>query len=234
MEPLDPELQSLVAAERAEVEPGAADRDRVARSLASRVGAGFAVGLGLVSAPAAGATVAGIGTGVLVKLGAAAAVVGTALALTVPNWSARNQAPTPRSPVSSAAPIALPTAAAEVAPAPVPEEVPPSSPPARPDASARPAALPPLAEEARLLKQAQQALRDGRAGAALAALNEHQRRFPRGQLSLERSAARIAALCGLGQKVQAEREAKAFLQRHSSSGLATQVRASCGFAAPSP
>jgi hypothetical protein len=234
MEPLDPELQSLVAAERAEVEPRPADRDRVARSLASRVGAGFAVGLGLVSAPAAGATVAGISTGLLVKLGAAVAMVGTVAALTVPNWSARNQAPTPPPPSApSAAPIALPTPAAEAAPAPVPEETQPPL-PTRPDTSARPAVLPPLAEEARLLKQAQQALRDGRAGAALAALNEHQRRFPRGQLSLERSAARIAALCGLGHKAQAEREAKAFLQRHSSSGLAAQVRASCGFAAPSP
>jgi hypothetical protein len=233
MEPLDPELQRLVAAERAEVEPGAADRDRVARSLASRVGAGFALGLGLVSAPATGATVAGVSTGLLVKLGAALAVVGTVATLTVPDWSARNQEAPPPPPATSAAPIALPAPAAEAAPAPVPEEAQPP-PPARPDASARPALLPPLAEEARLLKQAQQALRDGRAGAALGALNEHQRRFPRGQLSLERSAARIAALCGLGQKVQAEREAKAFLQRHSSSGLAAQVRASCGFAAPSP
>ena len=235
MEPLDPELQSLVAAERGEVEPSAVDRERVARSLAPRVGAGFAVALGLVSAPAASAAAAGVGAGLLVKLGAGLAVVGTVAALTVPNWSAKSQTPTTTpSPVVSAAPV-VPTPSPETAPAPAPAPEEARAPmPTKEEPSSRPAPLPPLAEEARLLKQAQQALRDGKASAALAALNEHQRRFPRGQLSLERSAARIQALCGLGQKAQAEREAKAFLQRHSGSGLAAQVRASCGFAAPSP
>jgi hypothetical protein len=234
MEPLDPELSDLVAAERAEVEPGAADRERVARSLATRVGAGFAAGLGLVSMPAAAA--AGVGTGVLVKLGAGLVVAGTIAALTVPNWSARSEtAAVPSAPIVSAAPVPDPAPHVETAPAPEPAPTEAQAPvSAKEDSSARAAPLPPLAEEARLLKQAQQALRDGNAGAALAALSEHQRRFPRGQLSLERSAARIQALCGTGQKAQAQREAKAFLQRHSSSGLAAQVRASCGFAAPSP
>jgi hypothetical protein len=241
MEPLDPELQSLVTAERGEVEPSAADRQRVARSLAPRVGAGFAVGLGLVSAPAAGAAAAGAGTGLLLKVGAAVALAGTVAALTVPNWWGEKPLPAGAPPVTpTAAPVVsaatlAPESAVTAAPTPtdpVPERAPPAS--ARADSGARPPTLPPLAEEARLLRQAQQALRDGQAGAALAALSEHQQRFPRGQLSLERSAARIQALCGLGRKQQAEREAKAFLQQHAGSGLAAQVRASCGFAAPSP
>jgi hypothetical protein len=64
----------------------------------------------------------------------------------------------------------------------------------------------------------------------MSALDEHQRRFPRGQLALERSAARVSALCGLGQQARAEQEARAFLERHPGSGLAAQVEASCGIA----
>jgi hypothetical protein len=174
----------------------------------------------------------------LVKLGAALAVVGTVGALTVPNWLRGQDAPIstpPRSAASARAPLPSPVPSIAVAPAPAepePETAPAS--PAKVGSGARPVTLPPLAEEARLLRQAQQALRDGQASVALAELAEHQRRFPRGQLSLERSAARIQALCALGQKQQAEREAKAFLQQHSGSGLAAQVRASCGAAASSP
>lgn len=238
MEPLDPELHSLVTAARGEVEPSAADRERVARSLAGRVGAGFAIGAGLLSTPAAGAAAAGAGTSLLVKLGAALALAGTALALAATSWWG-DEPSSPKAPPPATSLVSTPLASqalpapAEPAPAePVPDNAP--APAAKPGSSARPAVLPPLAEEARLLKQAQRALRDGQAGAAIAALTEHQRRFPRGQLSLERSAARIQALCGLGRKQQAEREAEVFLQQHPGSGLATQVRASCGFAAPSP
>jgi hypothetical protein len=234
MEPLDPELQSLVAAERGEAEPSTGDRERVARSLARRVGAGFAVGVGLLSSPAAGAAAMGASSAILVELGAAVAVVGTIAALTIPRYSGPAQSPAETRPTPSALPAA-PAPRAEVAPLPVeapsPAEV-AAAPKTHP--SSQKASLPPLAEEARLLKQAQQALRDGKPARALTALAEHQRRFPRGQLTLERSAARVQALCGLAKTAQAEREAKAFLRQHSGSGLAAQVRASCGLAESSP
>ena len=234
MDPLDPELHSLVAAERGEVEPSTADRERIGRSLLPRVGAGFGLGLSLVASPATGAAAAS-GAGLLLKVASVVALASAVAVVAVPRLS-NSGAPAPKAspaaamaPAQPAAPTPSPSAAVE------PEPLPPTpsdAPAARtPSPSAAPS-LPPLAEEARLLKQAQQALRDGQAGAALAALTEHQRRFPRGQLALERSAARIQALCGLGQKQQAEREGKAFLKQHPSSGLSAQVRASCGFSAP--
>src|SRR5690349_6989728 len=100
MEPLDPELQSLVAAERREVERRPADRERVGRSLAARVGVGFGAALGLVSTPAAGAAVAGSSLGVLFKVGLAVVVAGAAALVVAPRLSSQR-------PQAAAAPAPL-------------------------------------------------------------------------------------------------------------------------------
>lgn len=63
-----------------------------------------------------------------------------------------------------------------------------------------------LAEEVALLSRATGALNTGRTAEALATLAEHQRRFPRGHLAVERRAARAQALCLLGRKAEAQRE----------------------------
>jgi len=234
VEPLDSELRGLVAAERAEVEPRSGDRERVARSLGARVGAGFGIGLGLLSAPAAAAAAGG---GALLKLGVAVVLAGAVAAVALPRLSSAPPAsPKAQRPMAatSAGAATLPPlrASQQVAVAARSVEPTKNDATASRSAGAASANLPPLAEEARLLKQAQRALRDGKPAVALTALVEHERRFPRGQLALERSAARVQALCGLGRTQQAEREGKAFLQLHPGSGLAAQVRASCGFAAP--
>jgi hypothetical protein len=232
MEPLDRELQNLVAAERREVEPTFAERERVAKSLAGRVGAGFGTALGLMSTKAAGAAAASSSVALGLKVSLALLLVGTAALVGIPRLTHREAPLAPASgPVPSALSHAAPKALPEAAPPPPPE------PSAKTDDTPGPGkgspaarALPPLAEEARLLKQAQQALRAGQPQAALTALAEHQRRFPRGQLALERSAARVTALCALGRTPQALSEAQAFLQQHPQSGLSQQVRASCGLA----
>jgi hypothetical protein len=87
--------------------------------------------------------------------------------------------------------------------------------------------VPSLAEEVRLLQDAQRSLKGGQPGAALMVLAEHERRFPKGQLAVERSAVRIAALCALGRTAEAKQRGAAFLARHGGSAIAEQVRASC-------
>jgi hypothetical protein len=76
-------------------------------------------------------------------------------------------------------------------------------------------ALDPDAEVA-LISSAQQALeRDPRR--ALAALDEHERRFARGVLAEEREVLRFDALVALGQSSQARSCARAFVARFPSS-----------------
>src|SRR5690606_1235049 len=60
-----------------------------------------------------------------------------------------------------------------------------------------------LADENALITQAQSALARGRASEALAALREHQRRFPSGRFVEEREAMTVQALARTGQTEQA-------------------------------
>jgi hypothetical protein len=54
-----------------------------------------------------------------------------------------------------------------------------------------------LTQEVALLSRAASALRAGRADEALRLINEHQRKFPKGVLGVERRAVRAQALCSL-------------------------------------
>lgn len=81
--------------------------------------------------------------------------------------------------------------------------------------------------EARLLRQAQQALRDGLATRSLATLAEHERRFPRGILAPERDAARVFAYCLAKQPERARAAADAFVRNHPNSPLLAKVNESC-------
>ena len=85
----------------------------------------------------------------------------------------------------------------------------------------------PLAEELKLMSQAQLDLRSGDAAGALALLDEYLRSFPRGALREEQVAARVQALCLLGRVPEARAEAVQFLADHPQSAYAAKVRASC-------
>jgi hypothetical protein len=61
-----------------------------------------------------------------------------------------------------------------------------------------------LAEEVALLARAESAIHNGNPSVALQVLNEHERRFRNGQLTEERIAARIQALCALGRATEAD------------------------------
>jgi hypothetical protein len=81
--------------------------------------------------------------------------------------------------------------------------------------------------EIALLGKAQQALSSGQYARAIQLLGEHARRYPRGALAEERYAARVIALCKLGQVTQARREAEQFFRRSPDSPLRGRVHAAC-------
>ena len=250
MERLSGELRSLVDAERAEGEPSPDELERTRRALLARVGAAGAAagvigslaksasGAGAASvAPAAGALTKTTGTtlALALKIGVPLLIAGGVAALAVPRWTEHPPRQTPAV-VAPAVPARAgrPATAPESAPAPLPEPTPqtttdmvvPPAPRVAPGASAE-HGVPSLVEEVRLLQEAQRSLKGGQPGAALTVLAEHERRFPKGQLALERSAVRIAALCALGRTAEAKQRGAAVLARHGGSAIAEQVRATC-------
>jgi hypothetical protein len=85
-----------------------------------------------------------------------------------------------------------------------------------------------LDREIALLRDARRALRDGQPSSALALLEEHGRRFPNGALAEDRAAARVFALCALGDVPRARAEGVLFLAAHARSPYADAVGGSCG------
>jgi hypothetical protein len=84
-----------------------------------------------------------------------------------------------------------------------------------------------LIEETRLLQVAQGALRDHQPVRALEVLEEHERRFPAGTLSLEREAARLVAQCQLGSSDETRARAERFVASHPGSIHTARVTAAC-------
>lgn len=80
------------------------------------------------------------------------------------------------------------------------------------------------ATELALLEPARSSISRGDYSAALAALGQHRREFPNGQLSQEREALRVRALWGLGQKPAAMAAARAFRKRYPRSALLSWLK----------
>jgi hypothetical protein len=97
-----------------------------------------------------------------------------------------------------------------------------------PTASAPVASVSSLQAEARLLREADRALKGGDAAGCLQMLDEHARQFPAGVLEPERSAERVLALCAAGRAADAQHAARTFLATHEAGPQASRVRASCG------
>jgi len=75
------------------------------------------------------------------------------------------------------------------------------------------------ARELRVLRPAQQAVARQDFASALAAIAEHQRRFPSGRLAEEREALRVKALLGLGRDADAQQAGATFRKRFPRSAL---------------
>lgn len=165
---------------------------------------------------------------------------GPSMARQEPSDSVRERAPAPRVGLaSSAGALDDDIEAAAALPSPPRARLP--MPPAsgrRTSSPASPAAEPPsppspdvelatLTAEAELLGRAQRALRSGDPAVALQLLEEHERRFPRGELRDERRGARVRVLCDLGRGAQARAEARRLLHDRPSSPVAAGVADVC-------
>lgn len=79
--------------------------------------------------------------------------------------------------------------------------------------------------ELRLLEPARRSIARGNFSAALPAILQHQRDYPRGQLVEEREALRVRALWGMGARNEAESAAALFRRRYPHSGLLSWMKA---------
>lgn len=192
---LGPEAQQLIQAGRSALRPTAADRERVAAALRARGG---------MFPEAALATPSRFGWGqvsaTVVGLGAVGLFVAGAL----------ERGPEPAPPASTLVSVSAPlvAASASVHPPEAAESRPAVEP--RHSVARKPAPAKPhsdrLAEEVEILSRAQTEMHAGRFGGALTLLEQHARSFPRGTLAPERRAARVQALCALGQRAEADNE----------------------------
>jgi hypothetical protein len=248
------EAMALIAEARDGDDPTLADRDRVEAVIAARLATGAAAGL----AAAAVATTSARASGAPGAVGASAltgsvakvliwvatlSVIGATVAMFA---SAPGRATAPiASTVNPAAPVATegnsqsgePSLGAAVA---TPEAtIPqvrafPSTLAVVPTASSTRMPSGDVAAEVLVLREAHAAMRGGQAARALALLDEHARRFPKGALGEERDAARVAALCALGRVAEARAAADRFLRASPVSPHAGRVRASCGGSPAAP
>ncbi len=207
MSDLSPKLGEFVAACKRSSRPTEADMQRVRAALQLRLGAAV-----MASQPAAASDTARLLFGKVSAIGLAGLMVLGSL------WFFTARARQAASSESNAAPSAAATIQADTASAPSatsPSATGSTSPEAgkiaavpRPtlgNVEARPRPVRDrLEEELALLSKAETALHSGNAAVALEVLNEHERKFPHGQLVEERIAARIRALCALGRKTEAD------------------------------
>lgn len=227
MTDLSREARSILDAAAGADDPTAADKARVHEAVMTRIGA---------APPVAAATSSSLG----LKALATALVIG---ALSVGGYLLLR--PSPTSPTTAIAPAPetqpepepqpQPETAPETAPAPAPETQPepaiqPGTTPAPARTPAPAADLKSLLAEKRLIAAARRALGKTDGAAALELLDQHQRRFPRGQLTAEREGTRVLALCALDRTETARTQGASFLRRYAKHPMAARVRASCAFA----
>ena len=218
---LNPEAEKLVNATRSVLRPNSADRERVFQALLPKLGGGLAAeGMNVV--PHA----KGAARGMLMKV--SAVVVGLGVAGGGLFLASR-----------PAAPPAKPIVAAPQKPAPAPAEpvnnAPPIAVPASPetDVAEKRAPVPSrsadnLAQEVAILSRAGAELHAGQPAAALKTLEEHQRKFPGGVLTQERTAARIQALCALGRTREAQSELSRLSRSAPESPHVARASKACG------
>lgn len=205
-------------AARRQTQPTAAARRRVAALLAARLGSAplltAVVWKGVAAAVALG----------LVGWAGAAAVAGSpqpstttaAVAPAVVESEVPAPEVQPSMPVVPATPVVETTSSA---PDRAPVRVRPKTPTPATDL---------LREEVTLIGGVKAALDRGSPSDAMAGLDAHARRFPDGELTLERRGYRAIALCELGKDTEGRGAGRIFVKAHPASTLSGRVRAACG------
>jgi TolA-binding protein len=168
-----------------------------------------------------------------VVVGAGVAVVAVTRHASPPPLAAPHDEAVPTSPPPTTAESPVATGAVEAVPAPAATNDPPRS-TTQPSPSARSQArADTLADEEALLEEARRAL-SGSPGQALKLLRQHRQRFPNGELTAERLYLSAEAFARLGDKANAERQAKILLERFPSSAYARRVPSLLGSTPPTP
>lgn len=215
--PLSPWSQQHIALEQQRTVDVSQASARVARALEARLG----VSLTAPSLNTSSAGPSSLGSKmVLAGLGlfGAGALVGSAV-----TWQVATRAP-PVGEVRQYEPLPV-TEPPAFAPAPLAEPVKPIPPT---PTTRRRVPTPPtedlLVEETLMLEQARTALLRGEASAALSTLDAHRRRYPEGQMVLERDGLAIQALAALGRKAEAAKALETFAQKYPASTLIPRLR----------
>ena len=240
MSDLSSDGKALVQAAKRADRPSDADRKRVLAALQARLGDAAVFAPGQVRAPSAGGGAAEadasrvpfvkwawVGSAVLVAgalwLVPRSSGQGVKMA-PAPSASARESALKAASVIrADAPPTAVVSGSATVAPSANPSVATSASSPQKAAARSRDG----LAEEVALLSRAETELHAGRAAKALLAIAEHQRKFPRGVLAEERTAARIQALCALGRRDEANAQLGQLLRLSPNSAHEERARQAC-------
>jgi hypothetical protein len=256
MNDLSPRARRFIARTRTGDDPCPADERRVERELERRIASGaVAIGAGASVAKAAGAAagwgkaIVWVAVGVGATVGALELRSGSPVTASPPAVSASTPAiarvssssraeteivdpssvgsasPKPRGALSAARDQ---SALVEVDPGLPPRRTPPvASFDVVPEPVSSVATTDRLAAETAALRTAQQAMRSGRPAEALALLDRQDALYPAGALAQERAAARVLALCELGQVGAGRAAAQAFEQRWPRSPLLGRVRTAC-------
>ncbi len=221
MTELSPEAQTLVQDGLSVLRPSGDDRARVASRLAERLRDGALITryAGAVRADAVPWQLLATFVGGLGLLAAASAYHWLSLPPVGTLSAARSFSPRQAAPISVRP--AAPNSAVPAAAAPAPSA-------ALPSPVSRASTSDGLGAEVSILSRAASELRAGRPAAALEALEVHQRRFPAGRLVEERRAARVQALCALGNRVEAAGELERLARAFPHSPHVVRARRACG------
>ncbi|HKY36405.1 MAG TPA: hypothetical protein VJN18_10725 [Polyangiaceae bacterium] len=254
MSELSARTRKLLRAAREDFEPEQGDRLRLERRLALQLG--VAAGVTAAGSGAAAATAgSGVGAaslgaftsikwvsikwtaGVLLTIGATAGGVGAyrvrAASPALPAAAARAAPAIVKKPLAAAGAVEPRGAQSTVQLDPAPlSEVQTDNNAAAPTTIASPArssaaSRTSVADEARLIRSADAAVRRGDTDRALALLEQHSRAYPSGVLAEERAAQRVFALCRAGRTRDAHTEAKRFLRSNPRSHFAGSIRQAC-------
>lgn len=226
LEPLDDDLDRLLAAERDRPGPPPEARARLAARLEATLGPFPDPGSGIrpVSPPAAPVVAPTAGASSFALPLAVGLVAGGVVAALI---TLRGPDPVPVvTPAVTSAPVTLASVEEPRAePAPIVLDAGPAPPPPRASASPREESL---AAERALLDEAQRALGSGRSGDALGAISRHAAQFPRGRLSEEREGLAVQALLAAGRRDEARTRAERFKRSHPGSLLLPALESSLG------
>jgi hypothetical protein len=236
---LDDLEHEVLGAARREMTPGSEAAARVHAAVLERLAA-TAVAHGAALGSSAGS--AGLATAA--KVAVVIAVGGIGLA---GGWAVLERSvPAPSAPTVQHAAAPTPSVTPSVRPPARVHEAARPSPDAHPSAAAAPRvrsrrmgdSVPQseqrLAEEVRLLAEADRALRVRNTVEAEKVLAELEQKVPHGKLDEERTAVGLITKCLQDPGVQARAEARAFLLRHSSTVYAGRIRESCQLAGRGP